>query len=128
MKTTKIIRRIILAGMFILLIVYLSAHYDKSDYSGTDIEGYVRKMCEIYDVPGLSVAIIDDDNEYYISVGETIDEHSRFELASTTKAFTALGILKLEKEGKLVTSDIVSDYLPWFKPTYKGKECDITIE
>ena len=58
-------------------------------------------MCEIYDVPGLSVAIIDDDNEYYISVGETIDEHSRFELASTTKAFTALGILKLEKEGKL---------------------------
>ena len=128
MKTTKIIRRIFLAGMFILLIVYLSAHYDKSDYSGTDIEGYVRKMCEIYDVPGLSVAIIDDDNEYYISVGETIDEHSRFELASTTKAFTALGILKLEKEGKLVTSDIVSDYLPWFKPTYKGKECDITIE
>ena len=101
MKITKIIRRIILAGMFILLIVYLSAHYDKSDYSGTDIEGYVRKMCEIYDVPGLSVAIIDDDNEYYISVGETIDEHSRFELASTTKAFTAQVVTMLMFAGMI---------------------------
>ena len=128
MKITKIIRRIILASMFILLIVYLSVHYDKSEYSRNDIDGYVRKMCEIYDVPGLSAAIIDGDNEYYISFGENIDEDSRFELASTTKAFTALGILKLEKEGKLHTSDKVSDYLPWFKPTYKGKECDITIE
>ncbi len=128
MKANKIIRRVILASIFIFLIIYIALHYDKSEYTRDNIDEYVSKMCEIYDVPGLSAAVIDSNEKYYINYGEGIDESSRFELASTTKAFTALGILKLEKEGKLNTSDAVSKYFPWFKPTYKGKECDITIE
>ena len=126
--TNKIIRRIILACIFILLIVYILAHYDNGEYTRDNIDEYVRKMCEIYNVPGVSAAVIDGENEYYFNFGENIDENSRFELASTTKAFTALGILKLEKEGKLDTSDTVSGYFPWFTPTYKGEECDITVE
>ena len=124
----KIIRRTILICTIILMIVYALMHCDKSVYTKENVEEYVSKMCEINGVPGLSAAIIDGKDEYYINHGQSIDENSRFELGSTTKAFTALGILKLEKEGRLSISDSVSIYLPWFKPTFKEKAYDITIE
>jgi len=125
----KIVRRAVFACVMILFIVYyVATHYDTREYTKDNIEEYVQKTCKIYGVPGLSVAIIDGDEEYYVNYGEAIDEYSKFELGSTTKAFTALGILKLEKEGKLRITDSVAEYLPWFKPTYKGTVCDVTIE
>lgn len=124
----KIMRKVFLACAIIISIVYVSMYYDNGEYTKGNINEYVCKIYEIYNVPGLSVAIIDGDNEYYINYGESIDENSRFELGSTTKAFTALGILKLEQEGKLKITDSVSDYLPWFKPTYKRTAYDVSIE
>ena len=49
------------------------------------------------------------------------------EIGSTTKAFTGLGILKLEAEGLMSNSDLVSKYLGWFKPQYKGTDAEIII-
>ena len=126
--TKKIIRRLIFVFILVLAVVFGIMHYDKTEYTRDNLDEYVRRMCELSDVPGFSAAIIDGDNEYYINYGEGIDENSRFELASTTKAFTALGILKLEKEGKLSIADPATKYIPWFKPTYKGNAYDITIE
>ena len=124
----KIVRRTILASIIAIAVLFFFFHNDNNEYSRHNLEAYVQKMCELYDVPGLSAAIIDGDKEFYINYGEGIDENSGFELASTTKAFTALAVLKLEKEGKLRTSDAVTKYLPWFTPTYKGECCEITIE
>ncbi len=86
----KIMRKVFLACAIIISIVYVSMYYDNGEYTKGNIDEYVCKICEIYNVPGLSLAIIDGDNEYYINYGESIDENSRFELGSTTKAFTAL--------------------------------------
>ncbi|MBO4750819.1 MAG: beta-lactamase family protein [Lachnospiraceae bacterium] len=125
----KTVRRVIFVGTVLLLTVFFVAtHFDKKEYTRDHLEEYVRQMCRVYRVPGLSAAIIDGENEYYINYGEGIDENIKFELGSTTKAFTALGILRLEQEGKLSITDKVSDYIPWFRPTYKGTAYDITIE
>lgn len=124
----KIIRRSILILILVITVVYLFSNYSNKEYSRDNLEEYVTKMCEIYDVPGLSAAVTDGEEEFFINYGIKIDEYSRFELASTTKAFTALGVLKLEKEGRLRLSDNVSDYLPWFQPTFNGEVAEISIE
>ena len=130
--TKKLIRKLLLVFIIIFSIVFLLTHYDKNEYSRDNLEAYVQKMCRLYKIPGLSAAIIDGTKEYYINYGndngKAIDENSFSELGSTTKAFTGLAIMQLEKEGKLKLTDSVSDYLPWFKPTYKKSICDITIE
>ncbi|WP_195724524.1 serine hydrolase domain-containing protein [Paenibacillus monticola] len=56
-----------------------------------------------------------------------VTEESLFELGSTTKAFTALAIILLKEEGGLAYSDYISDYLPWFAPTYNGEKTKISI-
>ena len=128
----KLIRRIIFAFSLIITILFLLTHFDNKEYNRDNIEDYVQKMCRLYKVPGLSAAIIDGENEYFINYGKdkgkAIDENSRFELASTTKSFTGLAIMQLEAAGYLSLSDSVTKYLPWFRPTYKNKVYDITIE
>lgn len=52
----------------------------------------------------------------------SINEHSRFDLASCSKQFTAMGIMILQEQGKLKYSDDVTQYIP--KLPYQG----ITIE
>lgn len=86
-------------------------------------------------VPGMSIVVLDNGQEYYLNTGyadrnkkEPMTSAVRCELGSTTKAFTVLGVLLLEQDGRLDREDSVKDYLPWFRPTYDGKEVNITIE
>ncbi len=51
-----------------------------------------------------------------------------FEIGSNSKAFTALVILNLEKDGLIELEDEVTKYIPWLKMKYKGSEAPITIE
>lgn len=131
----KITQLIIIGIICILIINYLISHYDGGEYSIENVEDYVRKVCEIGSVPGMSIVVLDNGQEYYINVGYAdknekakMTSEIRCELGSTTKAFTALGVLLLEQDGKLSRKDFVRDYISWFHPTYDGKEVTITIE
>lgn len=131
----KIAKMITVVFIAIFLIVYLLVHYDGHKYNIENAEAFVRKICELENVPGMSIVVLDNEQEYYINVGyadrnRKVDMTSeiRCELGSTTKAFTALGVLLLEQDGKLNRTDSVEDYLPWFNPTYEGKRVDITLE
>ncbi len=131
----KFIRLIITAMICILSVGYLLSHYDGKKYTIENVEDYVGSICKIGGVPGMSVVMLDNGQEYYINVGyadknDKIEMTSeiRCELGSTTKAFTALDILILEQDGKLNRTDAVKDYLPWFRPTYDGNEANIMIE
>lgn len=131
----KITQVIIIVIICILFIDYLFSHYDGREYSIENVEDYVRSLCEVGNVPGMSVVILDNHQEYYINVGYADKKNEvnmtneiRCELGSTTKAFTALDILILEQDGKLNRTDSVKDYLPWFHPTYDENEANITIE
>ena len=50
---------------------------------------------------------------------EKVNDSTIFELASVSKQFTAMGIVQLQKEGKLSYDDKVSKYIPELE-NYKG--------
>ena len=47
-----------------------------------------------------------------IDTGEPVTRHSLFRIASMSKSFTSLAILKLRDEGKLFLSDPLYKYIP----------------
>ncbi len=87
--------------------------------------------------PSIAYGIVVDDKLIYSNaVGFSnfekkikTDNKSRFRIASMTKSFTAMAILKLRDEGKLQISDAAAQYIPEMKalqyPTSDGKPITI---
>lgn len=131
MKKIVIARRILLCVIFLLFVVFIVNHYDSKEYTVKNEQEYLNRICEMTGIPAMSVAIMDKDMEIYLNYSSDdnvlINEKSLYELASTTKAFTSLGILQLEKNGKLNLTDSVDQYISWFAPEFEGKKTTITI-
>ncbi|MCR5611234.1 MAG: beta-lactamase family protein [Clostridiales bacterium] len=127
----RMIARIcVLLLILCICAVFFVKHFNFKEYSADDMQAFLDDMCKKLDVPAMSAAVWDHDREIYLNHsdgGEIVDEHSLYELASTTKAFTALGILRLNDSGLLSFDDPVQKYIPEFNPTYKGSEVEITI-
>ena len=93
------------------------------------IEAHFRRYQETAHVPGLVYGIVHDGK--LIRVGamgvqdldarRPVDADTRFRIASMSKAFTALAILKLRDEGKLSLEALAETYVPelkgWRYPT-----------
>lgn len=100
------------------------------------IEKFIEQNMNDGNVPGLSVTIVKEDKTVYqrgfgysdIEGKKLVDSQSLFEIGSNSKAFTALGILNLEKNGEINLDDQVTKYIPWLVVKYKGKEVPITIQ
>jgi putative ATP-binding cassette transporter len=99
------------------------------------VEERVRQLMAEGDIPGLSLVIVRGDGQpVYMKGFGYADLHRKtpvtadtlFELASCSKAFTALAALKCEADGLLDLEAPVSRYLPWFYALYEGKEVPIT--
>ena len=132
MKRRIILRRILLSVIFLMIIMFVVIHCDSKEYSVNNEQAYINRICEMTNIPSMSIAIIDKDVEIFLNYSRddnvVIDEKSLYELASTTKAFTALGILQLEKEGRLELTDSVDQYISWFEPEFKDERATITIQ
>lgn len=94
----------------------------------SQIESWIRKNMKDGKIPGASIVIVEGDKTVYskgfgysdIKTKKSVTKDTLFELGSTSKAFTALGILKLEKEGRVNLNDSVNKYIPWLKMKYSG--------
>ena len=108
-----------------------------------DLDRIVKTAIEKSGTPGVSIAIVTSDEIQFKSYGYSnkllinqVSPKTLFELGSMSKAFTALGILYLEQEGKLKLKDNIKDYIPWlilnYSGEYKGQkingEVPVTIE
>jgi CubicO group peptidase (beta-lactamase class C family) len=88
-----------------------------------DIDAWVQRTRETFEVPGIAVAIVKDGHVVLARgygvrrLGEDtpVDEHTRFGIASNTKAFTATALGLLVEEGLIDWDGRVIDYLPWFQ-------------
>ncbi|WP_432403804.1 cyclic peptide export ABC transporter [Wukongibacter sp. M2B1] len=129
---------IILFAVFII-ISSCSAAFASTNKIDEDkmsvISDYISKNFEKLKVPGLSIGIIQNGNIEYLNFGVSdinkdieVSKHTNYEIGSLTKGFTALAIVKLEKDGVISLEDKVSDYFPGFKCQYRGNEYEITIE
>lgn len=96
------------------------------------MERSVIRVSEKYSLRGISVSVVQGEkilleNGYGISSsnGSPVDKDTVFPLASVTKVFTSLLILKLQEEGKLKLDDPVDKYIQEFnlqttkKPTLR---------
>lgn len=119
----------------ILLIVILIPSVPVSAQSNTmNTSDYLEELDNIVKIalnksgtPGASVAIISDKDillrnygQADISSEKQVTSDTLFELGSMSKAFTALGILYLEQEGKLNLTDNIRNYIPWLTLNYNG--------
>ena len=122
----QLIRRIVFCLIIVVLAFFVVKHYDATEYTAGDEQAFISKVCTMSGIPELSIAIWDGDEEVFLN-NAGADEHSLYELASTTKAFTGLAVLQLEEQGLIDFDDPVSKYIPEFHPTYQGSEACVTV-
>lgn len=88
-----------------------------------DLDRYVAEVLRTFEVPGIALTIV-KDGEVIVARGygvrelgkaERVDEHTKFGIASNTKAFTATALALLVEEGRLAWDRPVIDYLPAFR-------------
>jgi len=80
----------------------------------------LEKMSETK-IPGLSIAVIKDEELIYvrgfgfkdIASGSPTTPRTLFGIGSVTKSFTALAILQLVEAGKINLDDPIKKYMPW---------------
>lgn len=85
-----------------------SAHYDRNEFNGNIL---VAEKGNVIFQKSYGIA-----NE---ETGEKLNIETAFELASVSKQFTAMGIVQLQKEGKLSYDDPISKFVPELKQ-YQG--------
>jgi CubicO group peptidase (beta-lactamase class C family) len=96
---------------------------DLSTELENDIESFINKAMQAWNVPGLALVIFDDDQPLLIKGygvreaggADKVDEHTLFAIGSNTKAFTATAMGLLVQDGKAAWDDPVTKYLPYFK-------------
>lgn len=99
------------------------------------VTDYVQTQMNQAKIPGAALVILQGDKLLYKETfglsdtesGQAVTSNTLFELASTTKAFTGLAILKLEQEGKIKTEDLITKYIPEFHMYFQGKKAEITV-
>ncbi len=88
-----------------------------------DLDGFVARVMDTFEVPGLALAVV-RDGRVLVARGygvrelgrpDPVDAHTRFAIASNTKAFTATALALLVEEGELDWDDPVIESLPWFR-------------
>lgn len=87
-----------------------------------DLDAWVARSMQTFEVPGLSLAIV-KDGKVVLAKGygvrrlgdpTLVDEHTMFGIGSNTKAFTTAALATLVDAGKLSWDDPVSQRLPGF--------------
>ncbi len=107
---------------------------DLENIDQESIDNMVNNILKKSAVPGASIVLVNGEQTKYLSYGyankeEKIKPTSKtlFELGSMSKAFTGLGILLLEDQGKLSLDDPVSKYIPWLEMQYSGTHDGNTV-
>lgn len=88
-----------------------------------EVDSTIAELMTLYDVPGVSVAIVQNDAILYskgyglgdTTSGQRVDDRTAFGLGSVTKSITALGVQLLVEEGKLDLDRPIINYLPDLK-------------
>lgn len=107
----------------LLLLLGIVTREADAQAAPKEVDAYITQSLKRFDQPGVAIAVVKDGKVVFqqgwgvLKLGEAarIDEHTRFQVASNTKAMTAATIAMLVDEGKLSWDDPVADHLPWFR-------------
>lgn len=113
--------------LFAFFSLLLLASGSNQTFARTDalrnLDAYVEKAIKDWEVPGLAIAIVQDDSLIYakgygvreLGKEAKVDKYTLFAVASNTKAFTAALIGMLVEEDKISWDDRAADYLREFQ-------------
>ena len=87
------------------------------------LDDYVARGVKDWNVPGLAIAVVKDDSVVFakgygvrkLGTQDSVNAHTLFANASTTKAFTSFVVELMADEGKLRMDAPVMTYLPAFR-------------
>jgi len=114
-------------AMFLLINLFLlsfsvNAENDNKNTNKTleQLQKEIRNIQKLANIPALGVVLIDNGEPVWVtSLGKAnladntaVDEHTLFPIASISKMFIGIAVLKLVEEGKLNLNDKVSDLVP----------------
>ena len=93
----------------------------REPYPGLD--AYVSGGLRLWEVPGLSLAIVRNDSVIYVKgygvrelgKSDAVDARTIFAIGSTSKAFTTAALAMLVDDNKVAWDDRVTRHLPWFQ-------------
>lgn len=86
----------------------------------------LEEVIEKGNITGAIIALVDVNGESDVFEVGDISSEDRFHIASITKSFTALAILKLAEEGYIQLDESFQIYLPWFQFS-NGEEYNIRV-
>ena len=115
-------RRMLCVRHAILVAALLAGSAIANVAADVEIDRYVEEEMELNGIPGLSLALVEDGKVSYLraygvrnaETRQLIRVETPMELASVSKGFTALAILRLEQDGVVDRDSVVSAYLPEF--------------
>ena len=88
----------------------------QQDYD--EINNQIAKDVEKYNIPGMAVIVVDQDNVLFQETCGNCDSiDTPFLIGSMSKSFTALAIMQLVEEGKIDLDSSISEYIDaseWF--------------
>lgn len=108
---------------------------EKGLASFSDIDEYVQQQIMAGDIPGLAVVIVQGDKVVYlegfgvtsVKTPSPVSPQTVFDLASSSKSFTALAVLLLRDEGLVDLDAPVQRYLPDFQLADPEASAQITV-
>ena len=111
----------VLSAAALALALFAPAAHTQSPLAGFD--AYVARGLKDWNVPGLAIAVVKDDSVVFakgygvrkLGTRDSVNTHTLFANASTTKAFTAFVVQLMVDEGKVRLSAPVTTYLPAFR-------------
>src|SRR3954469_15651078 len=115
-----------IASLALIALVGVSAQESKSQ-----IDNYMADQMARLQIPGAAVAVLRSGKVeliegYGLANVERkipVTPSTMFQIASTTKPFTAMAIMMLVEDGKVSLNEKAIRYLPWLPPIY----ADITV-
>src|SRR5699024_7035412 len=88
-----------------------------------DLDEWIESARYDWKIPGMAVGIVKGGEIVYakgfgekrLGLGEPIDEHTIFSIASVSKNMTAAALGILVDRGKIHWDDKITDHIPWFQ-------------
>ncbi len=116
------VKRVLSLVVTAICLIYPGA-FARPSFDTAQLDAFVKEMMRAYDVPGVGLAVVEDGKISYvrgygvrdITTGAPVTPNTQFAIGSTTKSFTALGMMLLVEEGSVDLDAPVTAYLPGFK-------------
>ncbi len=101
----------------------------------TEIDGFITTQMKRFDVPGVGLAIVKDGKIAYVKgygvrdlkTNTPVNADTLFAIGSSSKSFTALGVMQQVDAGKLNLDAPINTYLPKLKFSDAARGAKVTL-